>query len=71
VIGIGIVGAMDYGWCSLYNFDIQTRLESIEAVNNILDEANKSIQPTGAGIAIVLSNFGLQIILLGIWEIVM
>lgn len=27
----------------------QVRLESIEAVNNILEEANKRIQPAGTG----------------------
>lgn len=30
---------------------LQIRLESIEAVNKILDEANKRIQPNGTGIA--------------------
>jgi hypothetical protein len=28
---------------------LQVRLESIEAVNKILEEANKRIQPTGTG----------------------
>lgn len=30
-------------------FVIQLRLESIEAVNKIVEEANKRIQPTGTG----------------------
>lgn len=30
-------------------FDVQVRLESIEAVNKMLEEANKRIQPNGTG----------------------
>lgn len=34
----------------MLSYCIQVRLESIEAVNKILEEANKRIQPTGTGI---------------------
>lgn len=33
----------------IFLFLPQVRLESIEAVNKILEEANKRIQPTGTG----------------------
>lgn len=32
-------------------FDLQVRLESIEAVNKMLEEANKRIQPNGTGMS--------------------
>lgn len=35
---------------------LQIRMESIEAVNKILEEANKRIQPTGTGIHLFCVN---------------
>ncbi len=45
---------VSYGHISILKFFIlQVRLESIEAVNKILEEANKRIQPTGTGLMLL------------------
>lgn len=41
-----------YGIINCFFSILQVRLESIEAVNKILEEANKRIQPTGTGMAL-------------------
>lgn len=51
------------------------RLESIEAVNKILEEANKRIQPTGTGMLWVSqlhwTNWGSSILLIGVSILIM
>lgn len=38
---------------TLSYYVLQIRMESIEAVNKILEEANKRVQPTGTGITLI------------------
>lgn len=53
-----VIGNRLRSYCYSFHFMliiIQVRLESIEAVNKIVEEANKRIQPTGTGTVISYS----------------